>query len=93
MLYSLRPIRLPFLQSFLLPLFGIVYGGPISCRRHTPAEILTPDRLAAVFGFRMRLETIEGKPFALHQLWYPAGMYDNVLLRACGHILPSMTNS
>lgn len=34
----------------------------------TPADILTPDRLEAVFGFRMRVETIEGKPFALHQL-------------------------
>nr|WP_298094074.1 ATP-binding cassette domain-containing protein [uncultured Shinella sp.] len=33
-----------------------------------PAEILTSDRLEAVFGFRMRVETIEGKPFALHQL-------------------------
>ena len=34
----------------------------------TPAEILTSDTLDAVFGFRMRVETIEGKPFALHQL-------------------------
>ncbi|MBO9629857.1 MAG: ATP-binding cassette domain-containing protein [Shinella sp.] len=34
----------------------------------TPADILTPDRLEAVFGFRMRVETIAGKPFALHQL-------------------------
>ena len=34
----------------------------------TPAEILTTDRLEAIFGFRMRVETIEGKPFALHQL-------------------------
>lgn len=34
----------------------------------TPAEILTPDRLEAIFGFQMRVETIEGKPFALHQL-------------------------
>jgi iron complex transport system ATP-binding protein len=33
-----------------------------------PAEILTTDRLEAIFGFRMRVETIEGKPFALHQL-------------------------
>jgi iron complex transport system ATP-binding protein len=34
----------------------------------TPAEILTPQTLEAVFGFRMRVETIEGKPFVLHQL-------------------------
>ncbi|MCR6497887.1 ATP-binding cassette domain-containing protein [Shinella sp. CPCC 101442] len=34
----------------------------------TPGEILTPDMLDTVFGFRMRVETIEGKPFALHQL-------------------------
>lgn len=34
----------------------------------TPADILTSDKLEAVFGFRMRVETIEGKPFALHQL-------------------------
>jgi iron complex transport system ATP-binding protein len=34
----------------------------------TPAEILNPDTLDAVFGFRMRVETIEGKPFVLHQL-------------------------
>ncbi|HSX76089.1 MAG TPA: ATP-binding cassette domain-containing protein, partial [Shinella sp.] len=33
-----------------------------------PAEILTPQTLEAVFGFRMRVETIEGKPFVLHQL-------------------------
>lgn len=34
----------------------------------TPAEILTSDVLKAVFGFRMRVETIQGTPFALHQL-------------------------
>lgn len=34
----------------------------------TPADILTTDMLDAIFGFRMRVETIEGKPFALHQL-------------------------
>ncbi|WP_432348512.1 ATP-binding cassette domain-containing protein (plasmid) [Shinella yambaruensis] len=34
----------------------------------TPAEILTPETLEAVFGFNMRVETIEGKPFVLHQL-------------------------
>ena len=33
-----------------------------------PADILTPDMLEAVFGFRMRVERIEGKPFVLHQL-------------------------
>ncbi|MBN9056592.1 ATP-binding cassette domain-containing protein (plasmid) [Shinella sp. PSBB067] len=33
-----------------------------------PADILTPDTLEAVFGFRMRVEAIEGKPFVLHQL-------------------------
>ena len=33
-----------------------------------PAEILDPDTLEAVFGFRMRVETIAGTPFALHQL-------------------------
>lgn len=33
-----------------------------------PADILTPETLEAVFGFRMRVETIEGKPFVLHQL-------------------------
>ncbi|WLR94930.1 iron ABC transporter ATP-binding protein [Shinella zoogloeoides] len=33
-----------------------------------PADILTPDTLEAVFGFRMRVERIEGKPFVLHQL-------------------------
>jgi iron complex transport system ATP-binding protein len=33
-----------------------------------PAAILTPDRLETVFGFPMRVETIEGKPFVLHQL-------------------------
>ena len=39
----------------------IVADGP-------PADILTPDTLDAVFGFRMRVEMIEGKPFVLHQL-------------------------
>lgn len=39
-----------------------------STPKHTPVEILTSDTLDAVFGFRMRVETIEGKPFALHQL-------------------------
>lgn len=34
----------------------------------TPSDILTPDTLEAVFGFRMRVESIEGKPFVLHQL-------------------------
>ncbi|HEV7247117.1 MAG TPA: ATP-binding cassette domain-containing protein [Shinella sp.] len=34
----------------------------------TPTAILTPDRLETVFGFPMRVETIEGKPFVLHQL-------------------------
>lgn len=34
----------------------------------TPADILTPDALEAVFGFRMRVEMIEGRPFVLHQL-------------------------
>ena len=34
----------------------------------TPTDILTPDQLEAVFGFRMRVETIEDKPFVLHQL-------------------------
>ena len=34
----------------------------------TPNEILTHDMLETIFGFRMRVETIEGKPFALHQL-------------------------
>lgn len=33
-----------------------------------PAEILDADTLEAVFGFRMRVETIAGTPFALHQL-------------------------
>lgn len=33
-----------------------------------PTEILTPEMLETVFGFRMRVETIEGKPFVLHQL-------------------------
>lgn len=33
-----------------------------------PAHILNPEGLESVFGFRMRVETIEGKPFALHQL-------------------------
>ena len=34
----------------------------------TPAAILTPETLEAVFGFSMRVETVEGKPFVLHQL-------------------------
>jgi iron complex transport system ATP-binding protein len=34
----------------------------------TPAAILTPETLEAVFGFSMRVETIAGKPFVLHQL-------------------------
>lgn len=34
----------------------------------TPADIFTPDTLEAIFGFRMRVETIEGKPFVLHQI-------------------------
>ncbi|WP_411036323.1 ABC transporter ATP-binding protein [Shinella sp. BYT-45] len=34
----------------------------------TPADILTPDTLEAVFGFRMRVEMIDGNPFVLHQL-------------------------
>lgn len=34
----------------------------------TPAEILNSETLDTVFGFRMRVETIEGKTFALHQL-------------------------
>jgi iron complex transport system ATP-binding protein len=33
-----------------------------------PGDILTPDMLEVIFGFRMRVETIEGKPFVLHQL-------------------------
>ena len=39
----------------------IVADGP-------PAAILTPETLEAVFGFSMRVETIAGKPFVLHQL-------------------------
>jgi iron complex transport system ATP-binding protein len=34
----------------------------------TPSAIFTPEKLEAIFGFRMRVETIEGKPFVLHQL-------------------------
>ncbi|MFC3694955.1 ABC transporter ATP-binding protein [Chenggangzhangella methanolivorans] len=33
-----------------------------------PAEILTADTLSDVFGFSMRVETIDGRPFVLHHL-------------------------
>lgn len=33
-----------------------------------PAEILTPELLGEVFGFDMRVETIDGRPFVLHHL-------------------------
>lgn len=33
-----------------------------------PAEILTAERLAKVFGFDMRVEMIDGRPFVLHHL-------------------------
>ena len=33
-----------------------------------PLDLLTPDTLETVFGFRMRVEIIAGKPFVLHHL-------------------------
>ena len=33
-----------------------------------PLDLLTPDTLKTVFGFRMRVEIIAGKPFVLHHL-------------------------
>jgi len=39
----------------------IVADGP-------PAEIITTHILMAVFGFRAAVETLNGKPFVLHQL-------------------------
>ncbi|MFB9948801.1 ABC transporter ATP-binding protein [Rhizobium puerariae] len=33
-----------------------------------PGDILTPDILEGIFGFRMRVETFEGKPLVLHHL-------------------------
>ncbi|EUB99250.1 Iron-chelate-transporting ATPase [Rhizobium sp. CF080] len=34
----------------------------------TPAAIFTPDVLEGIFGFRMRVETFDGKPLVLHHL-------------------------
>lgn len=34
----------------------------------SPAEILTPDILARVFGFALRVQIIDGRPFVLHHL-------------------------
>lgn len=33
-----------------------------------PVEILTPERLQQVFGLKMRVEAIDGRPFVLHHL-------------------------